>query len=148
MYEKAKKSLSRGLKDNGYSVTIARQKVFDLLWNQEPQTMYDLYKRSKGSVDRASIYRTINLFLELGMVQKIIIGWKYKLELTDIFTHHHHHISCLKCGKIMAIREDEHVEELIHNLAEKYGITAERHQLEIQGYCKSCRQSPTVKSAD
>lgn len=139
MNESSIELLQKMLKDKGYSMTSARRKVFEILWNQEPQTMYELYKRSKGSVDRASIYRTINLFLELGMVQKIIIGWKYKLELTDIFTHHHHHICCLKCGKIMAIREDEHVEELIHNLAEKYGITAERHQLEIQGYCDDCR---------
>jgi Fur family transcriptional regulator, ferric uptake regulator len=126
------------LKDNHYSVTEPRRMVFDLLWEQEPQTMHELCTRANGSIDRASIYRTIALFQKLGIVQRIIIGWKYKLELTDIFTHHHHHISCLGCGKITAITEDTEIENLIHTIARNHHITAARHQLEIQGYCTNC----------
>ncbi len=136
--------LHKILKDNGYSVTEARKLVFDLLWDHEPQSIHDLYSRAEDGIDRASIYRTIGLFQQLGLVQKIIIGWKYKLELTDVFTHHHHHISCLGCGRVMSIQEDDEIESLIESFARKYKITADRHQLEIQGYCEPCQDQPAV----
>lgn len=139
MKEDAIRLLKKILRENAYSVTSARELVFELLWDQQPQTMHQLEQRAKGKIDRVSIYRTINLFEKLGLVQRIAIGWKYKVELSDVFTHHHHHISCLKCGKVVAIKEDATIEKLIQEFARKYNITAERHQFEIQGYCRHCR---------
>ena len=138
MKEEAVTLLHKILKDNSYSVTQARSLVFDLLWDHEPQTMHELYTRAADKIDRASIYRTMNLFERLGLAQRVIVGWKYKLELSDVFTHHHHHISCLKCGKVLSIKEDETIERLIKVFAGKYKITAERHQFEIQGHCQKC----------
>lgn len=140
MKETATALLHKILKDNSLRITDARSLVFDLLWNSEPQTMNQLEKRAKGSIDRVSIYRTISLYEKLGLVQRIIVGWKYKLELSDVFTKHHHHISCLGCGRVVSIQEDKVIEKLINSFADKYDITAERHQFEIQGYCKLCQQ--------
>jgi len=136
--------LQKILKDNGYSMTAVRQHVCDLLWAQEPQSMHDLALRSRGLIDRASLYRTISLFEQLGLVQRIYIGWKYKVELSDIFTHHHHHISCLGCGKIVAITEEDAIEKLIAELSAKHGFTAQSHQLEVRGYCTNCSQKEVV----
>ena len=131
--------LQKVLRDKRYSVTRARQHVFELLLDHKPQSMHELNVRATGKIDRASLYRTISLFEHLGVVQRIYIGWKYKIELSDAFLHHHHHISCLTCGKIMAIQENIEIEQLINKLGQKYDITTDRHQLEIQGYCKACR---------
>jgi Fur family ferric uptake transcriptional regulator len=130
--------LAKILKDAGYSVTAARKLVFELLYDDEPQSMHTLYERIGGKIDRASLYRVVNVFEQIGIVQRINIGWKYKLELTDVFNDHHHHISCMGCGKILAIKEDEQIESLIRTFSDRYEITAARHQLEIQGYCKKC----------
>lgn len=100
--------------------------------------MRELTLACRGKLDRASLYRTIGLFEKLGVVQRIYIGWKYKVELSDIFTHHHHHISCTHCGRIVAITEEDDIEQLISNLAAKHGFTAQQHQLEIRGLCKTC----------
>ncbi len=131
--------LKKVLRNNNYSVTVVRQFVFELLLDHEPQSMHELADRAKGQVDRASLYRTIGLFENLGIAQRVYVGWKYKVELTDIFDHHHHHLSCLSCSKLVALKEDDAIERLIHSLAEANGMTAERHQLEIQGYCQACR---------
>jgi Fur family transcriptional regulator, ferric uptake regulator len=133
------------LKGAGYSLTAARKLVFELLESDEPQSMHQLLERTGGRIDRASLYRVIRLFEELGIVQRVNIGWKYKLELTDIFNDHHHHISCMHCGKIIAIKENEQIEALIHAFSEKYKISAEKHQLEIQGYCENCRAMSSSK---
>jgi Fur family transcriptional regulator, ferric uptake regulator len=131
--------LQKVLKENGHSVTQARQFVCELLWQQEPQSMLELSRRLDGHIDRASLYRTIGLFEKIGIVHRIYIGWKYKVELSDIFRHHHHHISCTECGTIVAIKEEAHIESLLSQLAKRYGFEAHGHQLEIQGYCRECQ---------
>lgn len=139
MDEKSKKLLQKILHDNGYSLTNARLLICELLWDSEPQSTSELLAKLNGKINRASLYRTINLFEKLGLLQRVYIGWKYKIELSDVFSEHHHHISCLHCGKIKAIHEEEEIESLINSLAIKYEISAERHQLEIQGSCKECK---------
>jgi len=139
MKEDDKVLLQKVLKENGYSMTQARLFVCELLWHQEPQSMHDLGEQLQGTIDRASLYRTIGLFEKLGLVQRIYIGWKYKVELSDIFTHHHHHISCSNCGKIVAIKEERQIERLLNTLANQYGFVAQGHQLEIQGLCAHCQ---------
>jgi len=143
MDAESKALLQRVLKDNGYSVTNARLFVCELLWKKEPQSMRELAAQLHGTIDRASLYRTVELFERLGIVQRIYIGWKYKIELSDIFTHHHHHISCVGCGKIVAITEEQAIEQLIRALAAKHGFAAQTHQLEIRGYCKQCSAAVT-----
>jgi Fe2+ or Zn2+ uptake regulation protein len=139
----SKQLLGKILKDNGYSFTNARKLIIEKLWDVEPQSTHDLIKSLDDKIDRASLYRNITLFEKLGLIQRVYIGWKYKVELSDIFSSHHHHISCLDCGKIKAIHEETEIETFIHRLSNTYGITAERHQLEIQGYCSDCRNKST-----
>jgi Fe2+ or Zn2+ uptake regulation protein len=129
--------LATTLKNNGFSLTKQRLLVFDLLENSEPLSMHDLYERAKGKLDRASLYRIINTFESLGIVQRINIGWKYKIELSDRFTEHHHHLSCVKCDKIIPINEDE-FEHFIKRLTKLHNFKAIGHQVEVQGYCESC----------
>jgi Fur family transcriptional regulator, ferric uptake regulator len=128
------------LKRNGYSTTRPRRLVFELLCDQEPQSMHALYERTNKKIDRASLYRIMKIFEQTGIAQRVYVGWKYKIELTDIFSHHHHHISCLGCHKLIAISEDAEIEKLIQELAVKHQIIATSHQLEVQGYCKDCQQ--------
>jgi Fur family ferric uptake transcriptional regulator len=129
------------LKKAGYSNTKVRQKVFEALESQEPQTLNEILHKLGSSVDRASVYRTIEVFEKLGIIQRLQIGWKYKLELTDEFNYHHHHISCVNCGIAVPLREDHLLEATLHTLANEYGFSDTRHQLEIQGLCARCRNA-------
>lgn len=142
-------SLAEVLKANGLHVTNARKQVFLALHHKEPQSMNSLYQCLKDKIDRTSIYRTIALFEKLHIINKIYIGWKYKIELSDAFSDHHHHISCLGCGTIIAVKEDHRIEHLIAELAKKHNIYRPTHQLEIQGYCKRCIDvAPKLKKRD
>jgi Fur family ferric uptake transcriptional regulator len=80
-------------------------------------------------------------------VQRLQIGWKYKLELSDEFHAHHHHISCITCGATIALHEEAEVESTIAKIADKQGFRLVNHQLELQGICESCQkkhETPTV----
>lgn len=144
MDAQTKELLRTMLKKHGYSMTKARLTTCELLWGQEPQSMHELIAKAEHSIDRTSLYRAIDIFEKLGLVERIYIGWKYKIELSDILTHHHHHISCRRCGSIVAIHETDNVERLIASLAETYDFTADSHLLEIRGLCKKCRDVTTV----
>lgn len=124
------------LKRGNGRVTKARLAIFEQLYNQEPLSMHDLVERSKG-VDRASVYRSVELFEQLGIVQRLHIGWKYKIELTDRFAAHHHHLSCLGCGETTPINERD-LEHFIDELAAQNNFTPTAHQIELQGYCAAC----------
>lgn len=131
------------LRNSRYSVTEARKLVFEALEHEEPLSMAELLIKIDGLVDRASLYRTIALFEKLGIVQRLQIGWKYKLELADDFSFHHHHITCRVCGLTLPVREDLTLEASIRNLAMEYGFTDSRHQLEIHGLCPRCQDKST-----
>jgi len=125
------------LKSQGYSLTAPRKVVFDLLLNEEPQTMPDLLQKAAGKVDRASIYRVIDLYEKLGIVHRLNIGFKYKLELSDVFHSHHHHFYCSACGKTYDLPANPLLEAMITSAAGQ-GFAPRGHHLEIYGLCSSC----------
>lgn len=130
--------LRRRLKQHGQSLTKPRQIVFMALRGKEPQTMNQLVSACP-EIDRASVYRTIALFERTGIVQRLQIGWKYKLELTDAFSHHHHHLTCTKCGRVISFDESAALESELLRIAADENFKIQTHQLEIQGLCAGCR---------
>lgn len=125
------------LKANDQSVTSARMAVFEALLGHEPRSMHELVKKV-SQIDRASVYRAVGLFERLGVVQRLNIGWKYKIELTDRFAEHHHHLTCTNCGKMISMNEQD-MEALISKLAAEHDFRPTAHQIEIQGLCSDCQ---------
>jgi Fur family ferric uptake transcriptional regulator len=128
------------LKKRGYSVTKTRQAVFNALTDAGPITMAQLTNKVRAHADRASVYRTVELFERLGIVNRLQIGWKYKIELSDLFTEHHHHATCILCGNVTSLEEDAQLEAGITQLAQAADFTIKSHSLEIRGICAICRQ--------
>lgn len=129
------------LKADGDSLTKPRKIVFDLMLNQAPQSMQVLVQRAKGKTDRATVYRTIELFERLGIVRRLNIGWKYKIELTDAFSGHHHHMYCTNCGRVFDLPDNPMLETMIDTVAAKSGFSPRGHQLEVYGICQNCSKS-------
>mgnify|MGYP001947059908 CR=1 FL=1 len=132
--------LKQRLKSSGYSITSTRLHVFTALEKSEPLSMEQLVKQVSSHVNRASVYRTIDLFEKLGIVQRLQIGWKYKLELSNEFQEHHHHIICTRCGKINTFREPGNLDYMLSKIAEAENFVLQHHQLELRGLCKSCQK--------
>lgn len=129
------------LKKSGYSITTSRNIVFSLLQDSEPLTMRELSAKAVPATDRASLYRCVALFEQLGIVQRLYVGWKYKIELTDLYSHHHHHMSCLGCGGVVAINDHPLLEKIVTDMANQSGFVLSQHQLELQGLCQNCQKT-------
>jgi Fur family ferric uptake transcriptional regulator len=137
---KPSNQLQLTLQAAGQSLTRPRQIVFEALQDMEPMTMHDLSVACQDKVDRASIYRTIAVFEKLGIAQRLQIGWKYRIELSNAFQEHHHHLTCRVCGKIIPLHEDTALEERLSIVAASYSFKADDHQLEIRGVCSDCQK--------
>ena len=134
----AKKIFEQELKKNGYSLTNQRLIVFDLLNEANRPLAISEVHQKLPSLDKVTIYRTIDLFIKLGFAKRVWQGLKSKVELTDIFLPHHHHIICLKCQKVQSFSSPK-LEEYLDNYSKKIGFDMKSHELEINGLCRDCK---------
>jgi len=139
--DKISPALQIHLKKAGYSTTKPRVLVFIALQEHERLTMNQLYRQLGATVDRTTVYRVIDLFEKLNIVQRVNNGWKYTLELTDEFTPHHHHFTCTNCGKVIDFEEPQLLEDMLGGVADTNGFQVTGHTLEITGFCQTCRQA-------
>ncbi len=129
------------LRANGHSLTKARQAVFNAMVDSGPLSMGQLTNKVHSRIDRASVYRTIALFEKLGIVNRLQLGWKYRLELSDLFTDHHHHATCVQCGTVIAFEESAVLDKEMQRVGKALNFAITSHALEICGLCARCRTS-------
>ncbi|MGB4800179.1 MAG: transcriptional repressor [Candidatus Saccharimonadales bacterium] len=133
----AQQILEKKLREHKLSLTAPRQAVFDALRHHQSLTMSELVAACPGA-DRASVYRTTEVFEKLGVLIRIPTGWKYRLELGEAFHEHHHHATCLDCGGSIALPEDPALEKRLRDLAVRRNFTLASHQIELTGTCEAC----------
>src|SRR5437868_15049766 len=90
--------IEQALKHHRVSLTKPRKQIYDVLSHSEPLTMQELISLVPD-LDKTTVYRTVALFEQIGIVQRLQIGFKYKIELSNEYQDHHHHITCIQCGQ-------------------------------------------------
>ncbi len=128
---------TRTLKDASQSVTLPRLAVFKLLQGGE-LTIAQLIESTKAQFDRATIYRTIELFERLGVAHEVGMGRQRRLELSDRFDPHHHHITCDSCGASTTLSSPD-LERQLERAARRAGYQLQSHQVELKGICRACQ---------
>lgn len=125
------------LKRSGHFCTAPRMRLFGVLQNNPNSTIKELVSKVTKH-DQATVYRTISLFESLGIVTTTKYGSDTRIELTDDYHPHHHHISCKICGDIQTLPHSEEVENSIAHYVKDSGYSALTHKLEVQGICPRC----------
>lgn len=132
------------LREKGLKVTRQRILILEILEQQagEHITAEELYEAVRGEypeIGLATVYRTIQLFLELGLINSVTLGdgcVRYEMESREE-QHHHHHIVCLRCGKVLSFGEDL-LESLEQRIMEDTGFQILDHEVKFYGYCGAC----------
>ena len=105
--------------------------------SQDHPDVDELYKRASAIDERisiATVYRTVKLFEESGIVAKHDFkGGKARYE--ELSESHHDHLIDIKTGEIIEFVDDE-IEKLQKKVAEKYGYELVDHKLELYGVKK------------
>ncbi len=126
----------------GYRFTKARRTVLEALISAGGHVSADelvgLVREAGSEVGRMTVYRTLDLLTELGLVRPIYqgTGAAHYILLVD---GHHHHLVCTSCHKVVEI-DSCLVSKLERGLASGREFEVHAHLLEVFGICKACRR--------
>ena len=96
--------------------------------------LYNRVSKVDSKISIATVYRTVKLFEEAGIVAKHDFkGGKARYE--EISESHHDHLIDIKSGEIIEFVDDE-IEKLQKKVADKYGYDLVDHKLELYGVKK------------
>lgn len=125
------------LNHEGYKSTPSRQLVFAILNTSSAISIKELRQRLHGQIPDSSLYRALDAFRKIGILNDVVIAGVRKVELTGEFRPHHHHVSCKSCGSAIEIRDDK-LELYLKQLATKNNYVHLGHSFEITGLCSKC----------
>lgn len=161
-YQRLRK-IRESLSEKGYRLTDQRILVLDaFLRNEELKNEsrngckrkkhlsaedIAIQLRQEGRrVSRSTVYRTLAILENLGLVNKLDIGdgqSRYEFVQTG---KHHHHLICIRCGKVIDVSGKAieaytgKVSVLEDTLSEDFDFDVQNHRLEFLGICSECRR--------
>lgn len=143
--EEIKRLFERFLRESKRKHTAQRLKIvrraFQMPKHFSAEDLYQVMRREKTPVSKATVYRTLKLLVEGGFLEELEIGARQAKFYEPILGREHHdHMICLSCGDIHEF-VDPRIEELQDRAAEELGFEVVSHTLKLFGLCKSCRSA-------
>lgn len=139
--QKARQQLRVDLSSSGLHFTEQRAAVFDFLRTVEhhptADEVYLAIKKRLPRVSLATVYKNLEALIAAGVASKLNYGdgsARY-----DIRTDHHHHLRCLRCGRMWDLEASES-SEWLKKMKSRPGFQVSDYRLELLGHCRECRQ--------
>jgi Fur family ferric uptake transcriptional regulator len=136
---------NKELKKSGLKVTHPRVTILNILkdigsQHVSAEDIYRILLENSEEIGLATVYRVLNQFDDAGIIDRHHFeGGKSVFELSG--KHHHDHLVCLKCGKVVEF-EDNVIEQCQKDVAANHHMTLTNHSLYLYGECKDgCSES-------
>ncbi len=133
--------LQTDLHQNHRRLTLPRQVVLQVIRRASRHlTPAEIYSRAKvrhSPLGLATVYRSLDLLVELGYVQRIHLEQGCH-SYAPSERQHGHHLVCSNCGRAEEFADCD-LEPLIKTLQSKTGYKINVHMLELMGRCPSCQ---------
>lgn len=128
-------------------VTAQRRAIVDTAFGTRrhftAEQLLDWSRRRDKSVSRATVYRTLPLLTESGLVREMDFGKEYKFYDPNYAKHpRHNHIICEDCEKIVEF-ESQQLEHLEDAISHRLGFSVNAHRLQITAKCDELRRLGT-----
>ncbi|MBM2291010.1 transcriptional repressor [Sulfitobacter pseudonitzschiae] len=119
----------------GLRVTGQRRVIAQVLQDSDDHPdVEQLYARASAidaGISIATVYRTVKLFEEAGILDKLEFG-DGRARYEDAERDHHDHLIDMQSGEVIEFVDDE-IEELQERIAAKLGFELRGHRLELYG---------------
>jgi Fur family ferric uptake transcriptional regulator len=137
------------LESKGHRKTTQRDAIIEAAFStKEHYTADDLLvmaKKVDPSVSRATVYRTLPLLVESGMLREMDFGRDHKFYDPNYVEHpNHNHLICLDCAKIIEF-EDVHIDTLEICISKRLGFTPMAKVVRIEAHCDEFKASGTCR---
>ena len=140
------------VKGYGYRMTLGREATLEVLSRAEEHlSAEDIYMevhKIYPSIGLTSIYRTLDILTNIGLVNKFDFGQgraRYELAESSRGKAHHHHLVCTGCGRVIDYTDfiDEEVallKKTEDGLSRKYNFKIKNHFIQFSGLCENCEE--------
>lgn len=133
--------LLEALSDAGVRSTEPRRAVAGLIASRDGhftarELVADAAHQQPG-IGRATVFRALELFVELGLVERLDLP-SGEHAYVACEPAHHHHVVCSRCGRFREVA-DCGMSEVAREMARRTGYRIERHRVELFGVCPACR---------
>ena len=136
----------------GYRMTVPRQAIMDVLSATDKHlSAEDIYMKVHkiySNVGLTTVYRTLELLTQMGMVLKFDFGdGRARYELIEgPEREHHHHLICTCCKRVIEYtdfisEEIDFLKRTEKGLSKKYNFDIKNHIIQFYGLCDKCRVS-------
>lgn len=130
------------IRNKGLRNTPEREEVVNLVFSIhdhfDVDELYLRLRRKNEKISKATVYRTIPLLLESGLIQEAYFEDGH-VHYEHIYGHEHHcHLRCLDCGKIVEFKEKS-VLGVEEEVGDRFDFMVTGHKLEVYGYCDKCK---------
>ena len=126
----------------GHPLTKKRRLLLDILRSADGHIdAKELYRRASArdeSISPATVYRSLNLFKELELVDEMRLGrirCCYEVKKSP----EHQHLVCRGCGKVTEF-QNSYFEKLIEQVKRERGFKVTKAELCLEGYCSECEE--------
>lgn len=138
--------LKEQLKNKGYKLTPQRRSIVDVIIEKEgehltAEEIYDYVKIKCPEIGLATVYRTVQMLEELGIVCRLDLNdgcSRYELLHLDE-GHRHHHLVCNVCNKVLEVQDDL-LDELEQEVEKSYKFKILDHSVKFFGVCNECQE--------
>lgn len=128
----------------GYKLTHQREAILKIIMDNKDEHLscdeiYNMLSKDYPKIGIATVYRTLQLFEKLNIVYKLNFDdgfFRYELN-HGTGDHHHHHLICLECGKVMEVKLDL-LDSLEKEIERDGKFTIIDHNVQFYGYCNEC----------
>lgn len=134
--------------DGKYKLTRQRELIFHILnsyasHHLSAEDIYGIVHEQYPGIGLATVYRTLELFSTLAVVQKLDLG--DGCQRYELYSLHHHHLVCTACGKVIKIKGSlADTLDTAMNAMTDFSILD--YRLYIYGYCKDCQSKQNHSS--
>lgn len=130
------------LRRKGFKITQERldvlREINTIDGHFEAEDLLIRLRQQGKSVSKATIYRTLPLLLECGLVrQSFLTGEKQTYYEHTLGPRRHEHLICTRCGKVIEFMSPR-LEAALATVYEDYRFAAEKRRVEIFGTCSEC----------
>lgn len=126
----------------GHFLTTQRRLLLELIQDAEGHIdAKELYQRARDrdeSIGPATVYRSLNLFKQLGLVDERRLG-KLRCYYEIKESQEHQHLVCQGCGKVIEF-QNPYFNKLIKAVQREHGFKITKAELYLEGYCPNCEE--------
>ena len=149
--ESAREILHSFLAGKGLRRTSQRDAIIDAaLGTKEHYTAEELLAMSReidSSVSRATVYRTLPILVESGLLRELDLGGDTKIYDPNFLEHPtHNHLVCIDCKKIIEF-EDPNMELLENCITRRLGFSPTNKMVKIEAHCDEFQTRGTCRKS-